>query len=119
MDMPPLTPPDKPLSPVFWRILLLLACVLVFSFALHAKVAIYDHGSQPQPSTSSKLWFTGLRSELPSTTSLASLFGLAAFLICLNAWQFEQRYYAICETVACELRRQQYLHRFLRPPPVR
>ena len=119
MDMPPLTAPDRPLNPVFWRILLLLACVLVFSFALHAKVAVYDHGSQPQPSTSSKLWLTGLKSEASSTTSFASLLWLAAFLICLISWQFEQRYHAVCETVVCELRRQQYLHRFLRPPPLR
>jgi hypothetical protein len=119
MDMPPLTSPDRPLNPVFWRILLLVACVLVFSFALHAKVAVYDHGSQPQPSTSSKLWLTGLKTELPSASSLLSLFWFAAFLICLISWQFEPRYHAVCGTLARELRRQQYLHRFLRPPPLR
>ena len=119
MDMPPLTAPDRPLNSVFWRILLLLACVLVFSFALHAKVAVYDHGSQPQPSTSSKLWLTGLKSEVSSTASFASLLWLAAFLICLISWQFEQRYHAVCETVVYELRRRHYLHRFLRAPPLR
>ena len=119
MDMPPLTPPDRPLNPVFWRILLLLACVLVFGFALHAKVAAYDHGSQPQPSTSSKLWLTGLKIELPSATSLFFLFSFAAFLSCVISWQREQRYHAVCGTVARELRRQQYLNRFLRPPPLR
>ena len=119
MDMPPLTPPDRPLNPVFWRILLLLACVLVFSFALHAKVAVYDHGSQPQPSTSSKLWLTGLKTEVPSATSLFTLFWLATFLTCLIFWQFEERYHAVCGSEARELRRQQYLHRFLRPPPLR
>ena len=119
MDMPPLTSPDRPLNPVFWRMLLLLACVLVFSFALHAKVAAYDHGSQPQPSTSSKLWLTGLRTELPSTTSLIWLFWLATSLASLISWRFEERYHALCGTVARESRRQQYLHRFLRPPPLR
>ena len=119
MDMPPLTSPDRPLNPVFWRILLLVACVLVFSFALHAKVAVYDHGSQPQPSTSSKLWLSGLKTELPSTTSLTSLLWLAVFLVCLISWQFEPRYHAVCGTPARELRRRQYLQRFLRPPPLR
>ena len=119
MDMRPLTSPDRPLNPVFWRLLLLLACVLVFSFALHAKVAAYDHGSQPQTSTSSKLWLTGLGTELPFTTSLLSLFWLATFLTGLISWRFEERYHALCGTVARELRRQQYLHRFLRPPPQR
>jgi hypothetical protein len=119
MDMPPLTSPDRPLNPVFWRILLLLACVLVFSFALHAKVAVYDHGSQPQPSTSSKLWLTGLKIELPTTASLFSLFWLAAFLTSAIYCQMEPRYHAVCETVARESRRQRYLHRFLRPPPLR
>src|SRR5215472_3114277 len=119
MDMPPLTSLDRPLNPVFWRVLLLLACVLVFSFALHAKVAVYDHGSQPQPSTSSKLWIAGLKPELPSATSLFSLFWFATFLVCLISWRLEQRYHADRVIVARELRRQQYLHRFLRPPPLR
>jgi len=119
MDMPPLTSPDRPLNPLFWRILLLLACVLVFSFALHAKVAVYDHGTQPRPSTSSKLWLTGAKIDLPSTTSLFPLFWLTAFLACLISWRSEPRYHAVSETVARELRRQQYLHRFLRPPPLR
>ena len=119
MDMPPLTSPDRPLNPVFWRILLLLACVLVFSFALHAKTAVYDHAAHPQPSTSSKLWLTVLKSELPSATSLTSLLWLGAFLISFISWHFEQRYPAVCETSVRELRQQQYLHRFLRPPPSR
>jgi len=120
MDMPPLTSPDRPLNPVFWRILLLLACVLVFSFALHAKVAVYEHGSQPQPSTSSKLLLTGLKIELPSASSLFFLFWVAACLICLISWQREQRYHAVCGTAGRELC-SQYLHlrRFLRPPPLR
>jgi hypothetical protein len=119
MDMPPLTSPDRPLNPLFWRILLLLACVLVFSFALHAKVAVYEHGAQPQPSTSSKLLLTGLKIELPSASSLFFLFWFAAFLICLISWQREQRYDAVCGTAGRELQRQRYLRRFLRPPPLR
>ena len=120
MDMPPLTSPDRPLNPVFWRILLLLACVLVFSFALHAKTAVYERGSHPQASTSSKLWLTGIKTEQPSTAPVVSLlFWFAAFLTCLVCRQMERRYHAVCETAAPELRRQQYLHRFLRPPPAR
>ena len=119
MDMPPLTSPDRPLNPVFWRILLLLACVLVFCFALHAKTAVYEHGSHPQASTSSKLWMTGFKTQLPAATPLAPLLWFAAFLTCLIYRQRERRYHAVCETAAPELRRQQYLHRFLRPPPLR
>jgi hypothetical protein len=117
--MSPRTPPDRRLSTGVWRILLLLACVLVFSFALHAKVAVYDHGTQPQPSTSSKLWLSGLKTESPASSSVFSLFWFAAFLICLISWQAARRYYAVCETVAPELRRQRHLRRFLRPPPLR
>jgi hypothetical protein len=118
MDMPPLTAPDRPLSPVFWRIMLLLACVLVFNFALHAKLAAYDHG-QPQASTSSKLWLTACKAELPPAVPIFPLFWIAAFIACLFHCQAAQRYHAVCETAIPELRRQQFLHRFLRPPPLR
>src|ERR1017187_2092069 len=56
-----LTLPEKMLSPVGWRHLLLAACVLVFAFALHAKVSVYQQGTHIDTSTSSNLWRTGGR----------------------------------------------------------
>ena len=119
MDMPPLTAPDRPLSPVLWRTLLLLACILVFSFALHAKLAVYGH-VQPQPSTSSKLWQSSdWKVELPVAIPLASLFWIASLILStLFCLRVSQRYHEVCEIAVPELRRQQFLHRFLRPPPL-
>ena len=58
MDMRPLTAPEKPLSPACLRFLPLVACVLVFAFAAHAKVSVYHQSTQPQTSTSAKLWLS-------------------------------------------------------------
>jgi len=118
MDMPPLTSPDKPLNSLFWRLLLLLACVLVFSFALHAKVAVYGH-IQPQPSTSSKMWMNGTRFEVPDLTSSAVLLWLAVLSIPLFYRKSAGRFEAAPVALAREpSRREQYLRRFLRPPPL-
>jgi hypothetical protein len=119
MDMPPLTSPDKPLNPVFWRILMVLACVLVFSFALHAKVAVYSGASHPQPSTSSKLWLNGEKLQPLTAVPTVTLAWLATFLISLLCWQNIR---SCKEAPAPDVReqgRQQYLSRFLRPPPLR
>jgi hypothetical protein len=116
--MPPLRSPDKPLNPVFWRILLLLACLLVFSFALHAKVAVYSGTSHPQASTSSKLWLTGQKSQPETIVPPMTLVWLATFITSLLCWQGVLPYQ---QGPALEIRglgRQQYLSRFLRPPPV-
>lgn len=116
MDMPPLTSPDKPLNPLFWRILLVLACVLVFSFALHAKTAVYGHAS-PQPSTSSKLWMSDAQWQPSTVVPSSTLMWLAAFLSYLGCWHNVRRNDAAPVVVAREQWRQQYLNRFLRPPP--
>jgi len=115
MDMPPLTPPDKPLHPVFWRSLLVMACVLVFSFALHAKVAVYGQ-IRPQASTASKLWVNDIRPAAPIVVVLPLLVWLAVFLSIMVRWS-DKESYCTRPVLAQERRRQQYLHRFLRPPP--
>lgn len=118
VPMPPLTTPDRPLKPAYWRLLLMLACGLVFSFALHAKVAVYGH-SQPQASTASRLWVSGAKFESPTTAPSPVLFWLAAILICLLGWLNSHRLVVAPVAPTCEQRRRQYLHRCLRPPPSR
>jgi hypothetical protein len=115
MDMPPLTPPDRPLNRVYWHILLLAACVLVFAFALHAKVAVYGH-AQPQPSTAAKLWTNGEKFQAPTAPRSPVQLWLAAFLTWLFVWT-SRHDVAMPVLVARERASDRYLHRFLRPPP--
>lgn len=115
MSMPPLTPPDRPLYPAFWRLLLLVACVLVFSFALHAKVAVYGQ-SQPQPSTASKLWANGVKVETLATSPTSLVLWLAVFLASVLCESQSSHHY-VSPIAAREWSRHPYLHRFLRPPP--
>ena len=119
MDMPPLTPPNKPLNRLFWRLLLVSACVLVFSFALHAKVAVYGHTTQPTPSTASKLWLSTSRVDSPPLCFDLFPFWVVALLGCLFSWQASGRYHELREAAVPELRGQRYFRRFLRPPPPR
>jgi hypothetical protein len=95
--------------------LLVVACVLVFSFALHAKVAVYQH-SQPQASTASKMWTSGAKFEAPALTANLPVLWLLAVVAAMHlskaSWNL-----SLAPTKAREIRRQQYLHRFLRPPP--
>jgi len=119
LDMPPLTSPSKPLNPVCWRLLLLTACVLVFAFALHAKVSVYHQSPQPQTSTSAKLWMNvqKLASQPPSVSGRA--LWLAAFMVWLLSLRPGLRVAVVDPTPGIVRARQLYLQRFLRPPPVR
>jgi len=115
--MPPLTSLAKPLNPATWRLLLVVACVLVFCFALHAKMAVYVHG-KAQASTSSKMWPNETKSGPPSLTLAARLFWLAflfpSILLSEALWR-----YHLSPVKVRQLRLQRYVHRFLRPPPAR
>ena len=82
-EMPPLTTPDRPLNPRVWRVMLLLACVLVFAFALHAKLGMYVAGSQPDASTASKLWTDAAKWQPPPINPSAALMWLAVFVASL------------------------------------
>jgi hypothetical protein len=113
--MSSLARPDKPLNSALWRFLLVAACVLVFSFAVHAKVAVYGQ-SQPQPSTSSKLWANGVKFETPVTNSTPSVLWIAIFLAYLMCESQSSRHY-VSSVVVREQRLDHYLDRFLRPPP--
>ena len=101
-----------------WRTLLLVACALVFVFALHAKVAVYWQATQPHASTSSKLSLNGEKLQPQAVGPVISIFWLAAFVVCLFNRQPELRYQAVYETAAPPPREHLYLHRFLRPPPL-
>ena len=111
--------PEKTLSPVGWRLLLLAACVLVFAFALHAKVSVYQQGSHIDTSTSSKLWLDGQRQVAQPISESLAVFWLASFLIYLFYKQSEGRHDAVYRAPAPVQLTQLYLHRFLRPPPLR
>jgi hypothetical protein len=117
--MPPLTSPEKTLSPACWRLLLLAACVLVFAFALHAKVSVYQQGGHVDTSTSSKLWLDGDRQVSQPICQSLTVVWLASVLIYLLYKQSERRYDAVYRTPARVQLSQLYLHRFLRPPPLR
>ncbi len=110
------------MNPMCWRALLLAACVLVFAFALHAKVAVYGNATQPRASTASKLWLSGgkLQEQTPVAPATA-VFWLAAFLTYIYAIDRRpvHRYQAAREHVPPSRRSQLYLHHFLRPPPSR
>jgi hypothetical protein len=117
--MPSLTAPDKFFSPSCWRLLMLAACVLVFAFALHAKVSVYQQGGHVDTSTSSKLWLDGDRQVSQPISQSLTVFWLASVLIYLLYKQSERRYDAVYRTPAPVQLSQLYLHRFLRPPPHR
>lgn len=116
--MSPLTLPEKTLRPVCWRLLLLAACVLVFAFALHAKVSVYQQGSHIDTSTSLKLWLAGER-QLSQPVSQGLTVFWTAVLIWLLYKQSDVRHATSYRTPAPIQLSQRYLHRFLRPPPLR
>ena len=116
--MSPLTSPEKTLGPAYWRLLLLGACMLVFAFALHAKVSVYQRGNHIDTSTSSKLWLDGQRQVLrPISQSLTAFFSF--FLIYFLYKRSKGRYDAVYRAPVPVQLSQLYLHRFLRPPPLR
>ena len=80
-EMPCLIAPDKFFGPACWRLLLLVACVLVFAFALHAKVSVYQQGGHIDTSTSSKLWLDGDRQVSQPISQSLTVLWLASLLI--------------------------------------
>jgi len=66
-----------------WRILLVFSCVLVFSFAFHAKIAAYYHPAQLDSSTSSKLWLTGDKAETRTPLSDSTALWFVAWVVVL------------------------------------
>ena len=79
-----------PLQMACWRFLLLACCVLVFLFALHAKVSVYQQ-QHVDTSTSSKLWVSCERHELQPAPTSVTLFWFTAVLVFLLYCQSEPR----------------------------
>ncbi len=105
---------------VLWRVLVVVFCALVFFFALHAKTAVYN-SSAPKitPSTASKLWVSGQKTETHSLESSTNLWFWMT-LFCLFSLRFRSERMVKTAFVAPVPRNRPlcYLHRFLRPPPV-
>lgn len=99
------------------RILLVLACVLVFSFAFHAKVAIYHHPGRVDGSTASKMWPASgkLESSQVNPELMAFLlFAVLPFLLCVPA---QERYAAMRRSPILLPSQEFHSTRFQRPPP--
>src|SRR5271165_5124513 len=107
--MPPLTSPEKTLSPACWRLLLLAACVLVFAVALHAKVSVYQQGNRVDTSTSSKLWLGGGRQVSQPISHSVTAFWIF-LLIYLLYKQSEGRSDAVYRAPVAVQLSQLYLH---------
>jgi hypothetical protein len=105
-----------------WRMAMLLSmCALVFMFALRAKTSGYNGDAPPRvtPSTASKLWLSGQKMEVQSVdTNTAVRFWMT--VVCLFGLFLHQepRVRDLLLTPAPSHFAMQYLHRFLRPPPV-
>jgi hypothetical protein len=105
-----------------WHTLLVMLCVLVFFFALHAKTAVYTGGAPAKvtPSTSSKLWLSGQKLEVQSVENSRSLLFWVVVLCLFSAYlrgeSVVPRAFQVAPARTSSLR---YIHRFLRPPPLR
>jgi hypothetical protein len=105
-----------------WRMAMLLSmCALVFMFALRAKTSGYNGDAPPRvtPSTASKLWLSGQKMEVQSVdTNTAVRFWMT--VVCLFGLFLHQepRVRDLLLTPAPSHFAMQYLHRFLRPPPL-
>lgn len=99
------------------RILLVLSCVLVFSFAFHAKVAIYYHPGQIDGSTASKMWPAGGKLECGLLGPELMTFCLFACLLFVLYPPAQQRLAAMRRSPILLPRDEFRLKRFQRPPP--
>jgi hypothetical protein len=104
------------------RKLLLALCALVFFFALHAKIAVYDGASPVKvtTSTASKLWLNGQKMQVqPVDISSSALFWMAVFCFCGLSFHREPFGQSTLSAPPSSELSLHYLRRFLRPPPVR
>ena len=102
-----------------WRLLLLACCGLVFLFALHAKVSIYHPGDHVNSANASKLWVNVQKSDPVAIPPSFTFLWFAAFLAYVLCQLCELRWDGGYRVPAPAQLTQLYLHRFLRPPPVR
>jgi hypothetical protein len=101
--------------------MLLGMCALVFLFALRAKTSGYNGDAPPRvtPSTASKLWLNGQKMEVQSVDTNTAV-GFWMTVVCLLGLFLHQepRVRDLHLSPAPSHVALQYLHRFLRPPPV-
>ncbi len=116
--MQAVTSPREILCPIGWRLLLPAICVLVFVFALHAKLAVYHQSSQPQTSTSDKLWLNGEKATVPPIFPGIGGMWSAALVVWLFPQSPEMRPAVIDRAPAVIRAQQVFLYRFLHSPPV-
>lgn len=98
----------------------LLLCLLVFFFALHAKLAVYNGsaGAKATPSTASKLWAGGQKLEdRAHRYDSTPLLVFAVVWLCALCLRRECHVASPVVVPAADSLRRWHLHRFLRPPP--
>jgi hypothetical protein len=104
---------DSPLG----RFLLVLSCVLVFSFAFHAKVAIYHYPGHIDGSTASKMWPAGGQLESGVAGADLIVLWLCAFLFMLMTLPERRRLAFKRNPCLLPTRREFRRKTFQRPPP--
>ena len=109
---------DKTSNSRTWRWLLLLACALVFLFALHAKVGVYDHARTPavHTSTSARLWLNGEKLQQHSGVPVLPLLWFSILTLDPLSYRTPRAGFPVLVAIPINLGLQD-LHRSLRPPP--
>ena len=100
---------------------MLALCGLVFFFALHAKLAVYNGGAPVKvtPSTASKLWTNGQKMQVRLDDSIANaLFWMALLCFCGLYLRSVGCVQSVVLTAPFNDLTLRYRRRFLRPPPV-
>jgi hypothetical protein len=103
-----------------WRTPLLALCGLVFFFALHAKIAVYNGGApvKATPSTASKLWINGQKMQVRSGDSSPSALFVVTLLCLYGMFLQSVGVQSVLLTAPPNDLTLRYRRRFLRPPPV-
>lgn len=105
---------------MLWRATLLWLCALVFFFALHAKVAVYNGGAPAKvtPSTASKLWLSGQKMEAQSLPCTGVILFWIAFTCLFSLYLHREPKVRSAFVIPLPNNlRLRHLSRFLRPPP--
>lgn len=104
-----------------WHTPVLALCGLLFFFALHAKIAVYngDTPAKVTPSTAAKFWINGQKMQVRSfDSSPSALFSVALFCLSGLYPQSLGGVHSVVLTAPHNDRTRRYQRRFLRPPPI-
>ena len=102
------------------RALLLILCVFVFMFALHAKTEVYSGGvpAKVTPTNASKLWFSAEKMEIQSVDLSSGVpFWMGVLCLIVIYLHRELRVRSAFLTPPPRNLPLRQMHRFLRPPP--